>query len=186
MADNLEKLTDEELAALALSDEAAFKLIISRYKDRLFYYLKRLTLLSSDDLDDILQQVFIKIYYNLNGFDSSLKFSSWAYRIAHNEAMNYFRKNKVKTEDLDKAVLADDLSDLEADMDRHLESETVKLVLAELDHKYREVLSLKYFAEKNYQEISDILAKPMGTVATLVNRAKKQFQDKYKIYAGKN
>jgi len=185
MADHFEKLTDEELAALAIKDEAAFKLIISRYKDRLFYYLKRLTLLHNDDLDDILQQVFIKIYYNLNGFDLTLKFSSWVYRIAHNEAMSYYRKNH-RVENLDKIVLIDDLSDLATDLDRQLESSLVAKTLADLDPKYREVLTLKYFSEKNYQEISDILAKPAGTVATLINRAKKQFKVKYQTYAREN
>ncbi len=186
MGDNLEKLADAELAKMALANESAFKLIISRYKDRLFYYLKRLTLLNGDDLEDILQQVFIKVYYNLNGFDPELKFSSWIYRIAHNEAMNHFRRNRVQIVDIDKVILLDDLSDLENDMDRHLEQQVVQRVLADLEPKYREVLSLKYFAEKNYQEISDILVKPAGTVATLINRAKKQFQDKYQKYAGKN
>lgn len=182
-----EYLSDEQLAVLALKDQTHFVTLVSRYKRRLFDYLKFFCRLSDDDVEDILQSVFIKIYYNLNDFDGDLKFSSWAYRIAHNEAVSFLRKKK-KTTDIacDFIENLPHSSDLAEELDLALEQKNVLQVLCLMDEKYREVLLLKYFEQKDYKEISDILRKPMGTVATLINRAKKQFKDKYQTYAGKN
>ncbi len=182
-----EYLSDEQLVVLALKDQAHFVTLVSRYKRRLFDYLKFFCRLSDDDVEDILQSVFIKIYYNLNDFDGDLKFSSWAYRIAHNEAVSFLRKKK-KTTDIicDFIENLPHISNLSEELDLTLEQKNVSQALCLMDEKYREVLLLKYFEQKDYKEISDILRKPMGTVATLINRAKKQFKDKYQIYAGKN
>ena len=63
-----------------------------------------------------------------------------------------------------------------------IEKEKVALVLQELKEEYREILILRFFDHKEYREISDILKKPMGTISTMINRAKKQFKTKYKKY----
>jgi RNA polymerase sigma-70 factor (ECF subfamily) len=128
-----------------------------------------------------LQEVFIKVYRNLNDFDQSLKFSSWIYRIAHNEVISHYRKMKSRpkliTTDNDewlKTIAGSD--DLEKELERKFTSEEIRNILSKIDAKYREVLVLRFLEEKDYKEISDILEKPMGTVATLINRAKKQFK----------
>ncbi|PIU79187.1 MAG: RNA polymerase sigma factor SigW, partial [Candidatus Moranbacteria bacterium CG06_land_8_20_14_3_00_43_56] len=108
-------------------------------------------------------------------------FSSWIYRIAHNQVISQWRKTKSRPqvlkfeadEDFLKFIAADE--DLAGNIERKFTGEEVRDVISRLDGKYKEVLVLKFLEEKDYKEISDILRKPLGTVATLINRAKKQF-----------
>ena len=85
-------LTDEQLVALALGEDRYFETIVERYEKKLQYYIMRFINCSAADAEDIIQDVFVNAYRNLNGFDTSLKFSSWIYRIAHNEAINHLRR----------------------------------------------------------------------------------------------
>ena len=73
------------------NDKELYSEIIRRYEQKLAHYLRKFVS-SPDELEDILQETFIKIYRNLNDFDADRKFSSWVYRIAHNEAVNYLKK----------------------------------------------------------------------------------------------
>jgi len=177
----LEK-TDEELVDLALNGKDYFLYLMRRYEKKLLAYILRISSFNHDDAEDILQEVFIKIYENLNDFDQDLKFSSWAYRITHNEVISHYRKAKARPQaaplDLSDKVLANlsfDL-DIREKVDLDYFKKSVKKILENLDIKYREVLVLRFFEEKNYKEISDILKKPMGTVATLISRAKRQLK----------
>ncbi len=177
-----EEKTDEELVALALKNQDFFSCLVSRYEGKLSRYIRRISGVSQEDVEDLLQEIFIKVYANLNGFDPSLKFSSWIYRIAHNQVISSWRKTKSRPqvlkfeadEDFLKFIAAD--GDLALDTERRFTAEEVRGVIAKLDKKYREVLVLKFLEGKDYNEISDILEKPLGTVATLINRAKKQFR----------
>ncbi|PLX25502.1 hypothetical protein C0580_02480 [Candidatus Parcubacteria bacterium] len=185
MADfnNIENLSDEELVKLTLADQDNFLHIIKRYEIKLSYYIKRISGLVSEDIEDILQEVFIKTYQNLNNFDQKLKFSSWIYRIAHNEVISNWRKRKSRPENVvwDAEKVLDNIVadfDISQDIDRAILSKNMESIFSKMDIKYRDVLVLKFIEDKNYQEISDILEKPMGTVATLINRAKKQFKKK--------
>lgn len=184
--------TDEQLVSLALKDSDAFAELVSRYEAKLLRYVKRLTGLSEESAEDILQEAFLKIYRNLNDFDQSLKFSSWAYRITHNEAINHVRKNKNNNKNLslesdkdDEMNLIEILSsedDVESAAQKAEIKTNVREVLAQMPEDYREVLILRYLEELDYSEISNILRKPMGTVSTLISRAQKMF----KQYAIKN
>ena len=156
---------------------------MNRYSDRLLHYIHRLTNIPSADAEDLLQEIFLKTYQNLNDFDQELKFSSWIYRIAHNQIISNFRKNKNKAQALTQEDtelfferLASDF-DLQEKIDQKLLKEKITGILQQLDPKYREVIILKFLEEKDYTEISDILRKPMGTVATLLNRAKSKLKD---------
>ena len=86
--------TDEELVKLALQKQEHFVYLINRYQHKLLRYIKRISNFSVEETEDILQEVFIKVYRNLEGFDQSLKFSSWIYRIAHNQTISHFRKSR--------------------------------------------------------------------------------------------
>lgn len=178
---NIEKKSDEDLVSLSLKNPDYFLPIVRRYEDKLFRYIRRISNLDKDETEDVLQDVFIKVYKNLNSFDSSLKFSSWVYRIAHNETISNYRKRKNKAEiiqfDVDGSFIKNiaDEYDLEKEFALEELKEKIALILAVLDLKYREVLVLRFLEAKNYSEISDILKKPEGTVATLLNRAKKNF-----------
>ncbi len=176
--------TDLKLVKLSLQDPENFRGIVTRYEQKLFRYIRRFGGLGVECTEDILQETFIKAYRYLNDFDQELSFSSWIYRIAHNETVNYLRKNKNKTIALDVPdeegkilldILADDL-DLEQEMQKKDLSVEVRNILINLSVDFREVLILRYLEQKSYQEISAILKKPEGTVATLINRAKVQFK----------
>jgi RNA polymerase sigma-70 factor, ECF subfamily len=178
-------LSDSQLVTLALKKQDAFEELVNRYESKLFRYVLRFSGLTDQCAEDILQEVFVKIYRNLNDFDPSLKFSSWAYRITRNETINYIRKNKknknlsLQTDDEDTANLIDFLKsedDIPEEIAKKELSAEVHEVLSRLPEKYKEVLVLRYLEELDYSEISDILKKPMGTVATLLNRAKSQFK----------
>ncbi|MFA5925961.1 MAG: sigma-70 family RNA polymerase sigma factor [Parcubacteria group bacterium] len=184
MIDNnsCEKKTDEELVVLALKDQDYFSCLVERYEPKLKRYILRISASTQEDAEDLLQEIFVKVYRNLNDFDPGLKFSSWIYRIAHNQVISQWRKTRVRPqvlkfeadEDFLKFIATDE--DLARDTERKFTGEQVRATISELDPKYREVLVLKFLEGKDYKEISDILEKPLGTVATLINRAKKQFQ----------
>jgi len=174
--------TDEELVALSLEDQGYFWCLIKRYEAKLMRYIIRISGVSKEEAEDILQEVFIKIYQNLNSFDSGLRFSSWVYRITHNQVISNYRKLQARPQnvnwELNEEMLNNIASDLniEREVNNQYLRENIKKVLNNLDKKYREILILRFFEEKTYEEISDILKKPMGTIATLINRAKKHFK----------
>ncbi len=179
---NIKEKSDEELVALTLENQNNFAYIIEKYKLKLGIYIKRISGLADEDVEDVLQDVFIKTYQNLHNFDQDLKFSSWIYRIAHNQTISNFRKLKSRGEDVVVKIDEELINKLASDLD--IESETnikilnqkINLILNKIDKKYREILVLKFFEEKDYKEISDIIKKPMGTVASLLSRSKKEFK----------
>lgn len=173
-----EKYTDEALVDKTLVDADYYGCLVNRYTEALRRYVVRLGS-NASDADDILQEVFLNVYLHLNDFDRKLKFSSWIYRIAHNQTVDIFRHINARP--------TAELTDLEpwqemvrdsnpgVKLDQEILKNKTKIILEQLSPNYREILILKFFAEKDYSEMSDILKKPMGTIATLVNRAKKQF-----------
>lgn len=175
--------TDEELVALTIQNKQRYLYLMQRYEQKLIRYVQRIILCSKEDAEDVVQETFIKTYEHLNDFDTSLKFSSWIYRIAHNEAINALRKisrlpltPRTEEEHFFLESIADS-SDLEEEMLKKMESESVRAALSNISEKYREVLILKFLEEKSYEEISDILKKPVGTVGTLINRAKVKLRE---------
>jgi RNA polymerase sigma-70 factor (ECF subfamily) len=181
--EDISTLSDEEIISLTLKDENFYGVLIERYEEKLTRYILRISGGSKEDVEDTLQDVFISAYKNLNDFDQDLKFSSWIYRIAHNKVISHFRKitarPKTVTYEGDGQLLniLASSEDMAKELERKYTGEEVRSILKTLDEKYREVLVLKFLEEKDYKEISDILEKPMGTVATLINRAKKQFKE---------
>lgn len=186
-----EQMSDEELAGSSIKSEDAFLCLMKRYEQPLFRYIRRITNVREDEAEDLLQEIFIKVYRNLNGFDSNLKFSSWVYRIAHNEIISHYRKgeqNRFSIEldaDNEAKSIAGLLTDTLNVESRYLDKEkakTVRMALEKLPSKYRNILVLRYFEDLDYNEISDILEKPPGSVATLINRAKSKFKKIAKQY----
>ena len=177
---------DTELVSLTLQDPDYFTPLVERYEGKLLRYIKRFSGLGKECAEDVLQEVFLKTYRNLNDFDGELKFSSWIYRITHNETVSYLRKYRSKQTiniENDDPEMINLLDVLESEINvideaRKIEiKEKVRKVLSELPAKYREVLVLRFLEELDYSEISDVLRKPTGTVATLLNRAKTQFKE---------
>ena len=88
--------TDVELVGLSLENQQYFELLVDRYEKKLRRYIKRITYVTSEDQEDMLQNIFLKVYINLNGFNTDLSFNSWIYRIAHNEIIDWSRREKIK------------------------------------------------------------------------------------------
>ncbi len=178
---NSREATDEKLVELALEDVDWFGLLVERYEPRLKRYILRISSFPIETVEEILQDVFLKIWKNLNGFSGSVKFSSWIYRIAHNETISAFRKAKSRGHDqqveLDETLFIPDKTDFVKEFDQQLTAVKIKKTLEHLPEKYREVLVLKFLEDQSYEEIADILRCPMGTVATLISRAKKKFRN---------
>jgi len=180
-----ENMSDEQLVQLSLKDENCYYYLIERYETKILRYIHRATNVNKEDSEDLLQEIFIKIYRNLNGFNQKLKFSSWIYRIAHNEIVRQYHKNKsrktmfsLNDEDDAGNILSQLISDEDiCNIYESREKATkVREILSQLPNKYQEVLVFRYFEGQSYKEISDILRKPPGTVATLINRAKLHFK----------
>lgn len=174
--------TDNELVELSLDNSDHFLCLIKRYESKLLHYIMRISKFRQEDASDILQDVFIKTYYNLNEFNSEFKFSSWIYRIAHNQTVSEIRKKvsrpsiPFEKEDVDRF---EDAFDIVKEIDNSFEREIIDKVLSQLDEKYREVLILRFLDEKDYVEISDILKKPVSTVGNLIARGKILFKEEY-------
>lgn len=177
-------LSDNELIKIIRSkNQEKYSFIMERYHGKLFSYLYRL-IGNKEEVEDILQDVFIKTFRNLKSYDTRKKFSSWIYRIAHNEAINHIKRKSLKKfiswEDIsstkDKLELSESSNVLESIWIRKEETKKVNKALDILPLKYKQVLILRYYSDKSYDEIASILEKPVNTVGTLINRAKKRLQ----------
>ena len=182
-------ISDEELAIrIQKGDNECFSVIMERYTEKLTRYGKRF-LSNTDNIEDIVQDVFIKTYQNIQDFDTSLKFSSWIYRIAHNAFVNGLKKQQ-------KNIISLPYFDLDIFMSHHIyvdpkieEREYKGLVemiekgLDKLKPKYKEVIILHYIEDMSYKDISDILRIPIGTVGIRVMRGRNHLK---KIYTEMN
>ncbi len=175
----VESLSDEKLVEKIRSEDSElFAEIVGRYQQKLYRYLRYLTNRPSE-AEDILQDVFIKAYRNLLGFNTKKKFSSWIYRIAHNEGVNFIKKlNRRKEISLQGSGKIDSIPDgknnsLLDNQERKEIQKKVKECLDELETRYREPLILYYLEDKNYREISDILRTSTNSVGTLIFRGKR-------------
>jgi RNA polymerase sigma-70 factor (ECF subfamily) len=120
---------------------------------------------------DVVQETFIKAFINLRSFDVKKKFSSWIYRIAHNEALNEIKKNHKEVPFEENFDTPSDENIIENFEKKEIASQVEKCV-SKMPLIYSEPLILYSIEDKSYEEISDILRTPIGTVASRINRAK--------------
>lgn len=177
--DICDQFTDKELVEKSLVDIDFFSCLYERFEPELLRYINRITSLSNEEVEDVLQEAFIKIWRNLNDFDHNLSLSSWIYRIVHNETISFWRKRtsggknqNIAFDDHLKETISGDANEIENKQDRE---QAIYLLLEHLPINYKTVLVLKFLEGMSYQEVSDILKIPEGTVATRINRAKKAF-----------
>lgn len=175
-------ITDKELISIIRDkNEERYGEITERYRGKLFAYLYRLVG-QKEEAEDLLQDVFLKAFRNLKSYDNRRKFSSWIYRIAHNEAINHIKRKSLKkfitwenitlTKDKITAAHAGEAVDdawIRKEKNQELEDALDKLPL-----KYKQVLIFRYYSDQSYEEMSEILDKPINTIGTLINRAKKR------------
>lgn len=153
-----ENITDEELVKETLRRPFMYGVLVNRYEDKLRRYIRRVAPVLRYSIDDVLQDIFVKAYEHLRGFDLSLSFSSWMYRIAHNHVVSLLRKQDVRkgTVELgeDEVHLFEKAFEVDGTAQRvSLDRDAVERSMAELGREYREVLTLYYFEEKKYEEM---------------------------------
>ena len=151
-------------------DQELYAVIINRYQAKLLRYAVNL-IKDEANAADIVQAAFIKAFINLKGFNVKKKFSSWIYRIVHNEALNLIKKYQKETPILDKVDFKSE-ENIEINFERQEIAEKIEKCFNQMPLLYAEPLRLYYIDEQTYEEISDILRLPMGTVATRISRAK--------------
>src|SRR5665213_2558213 len=131
---------DEKLVALAATDDRYFEILVERYEAKLQRYIMRFINCNVQDSQDIVQGVFINAYRNLNGFDTGLKFSSWLYRIAHNQAVSHVRRAVARPTvilEVEKLeALASEIN-VENELHRKMDDALLREAVNRLDAKYK-------------------------------------------------
>jgi RNA polymerase sigma-70 factor (ECF subfamily) len=186
--DQLRALDDSELVTAYLNDgERAFDVLVERYQARLLNFIYR-TVGDRERAEDLVQEVFIRVYRHLGRFDRSKKFSTWIYTIASNLAKNELRNRSrnplVFFQSLAKGVAGEeerpvDFEDPRSRPDdmyrkRHLRA-LVEESVAQLPVHHREVFVLRELEGKSYEEIAEITHCNLGTVKSRLNRARSAF-----------
>ena len=173
--------TDEQIAAEVQAGVLdAFGILVERYEAKLTRYARKF-LSDSNDVRDLVQDVCIKAYENIQSFDTTRRFSPWIYRIAHNVFVNALKKKRrepFRFFDADTIFphpVASETADDEAT--RREMREAIEKSLAKLDAKYREPLVLCYFEELSYEEIAEVLAIPKATVGVRLKRGREMLRN---------
>lgn len=168
--------TDEAIVLRVQNgDTEAFGVLVDRYSEKIGRYGRKF-LSTKEDIQDLMQDIFIKAYENIKSFNTSLKFSPWIYRIAHNVYVDHIRKgvrNPFIYVDFDTFLAHPIYEDNEhSASERNQLKEEIDQALDTLDTKYREVLILYFLEDMSYKEIANILSVPVSTVAIRIKRAK--------------
>lgn len=173
-------MEDKEIIALFNKEETkhyGFNLIVSKYQKKV-YWLTRKMVVDHDDANDLTQNVFIKIWHNLDRFREDASLYTWIYRIASNECLNFIKKKK--------KVLFIPIYDLTKELHAKLDSGslidgdeiTIRLqkAILTLPNKQRLVFNMKYFEELQYEEMSSILGTSVGALKASYHHAVKKIE----------
>ncbi len=180
MPQSKRRLTDEQVVRIVQSGKAeSFGILVKRYQAKMLRYARRF-LFNYHDIEDLVQEVFIKAYTNIQSFDASRKFSAWLYRIAHNQFVNAIKKKgKEPMPFFDLDVLLPRLISKDGAEKKTNQREIRQMIersLDKLDFKYREPLILYYFEGLTYREIADVLRIPVATVGVRLKRGRKMIK----------
>jgi RNA polymerase sigma-70 factor (ECF subfamily) len=174
-------LSDAEIIDRSLQDLHYFGCLYDRYETRMLRYIRKISGLSREEAEDILQEAFIRIWTHIHDFQQDLAFHSWLYRIVHNLTISQWRKNTSRLknqEQIQKEYFSPPESgDMQELGLTNAQVDQIQRAVSSLKENYREIIVLRFFENLSYEEISDILKIPEGTVATRINRAKKQLHE---------
>jgi len=155
----------------------AFEVLVNTYKERLYWQIRGIVL-NHDDADDVLQNTFVKVFRNIEGFKSGSKLYTWMYRIATNESLTFLKQKQKKLEVNNEELQNQMLNNLEADM--YFDGNAIQLQLqkaiASLPEKQKLVFQMKYFQELKYEEISEILETSEGALKASYHIATKKIE----------
>ncbi|NVK49213.1 MAG: sigma-70 family RNA polymerase sigma factor [Cyclobacteriaceae bacterium] len=187
-------LEDFELIDRAVieKDQSAYAALMKRYKKAVYFMILKM-IRDADDAEDLTMEAFAKAFKNLHRFKKDYTFSTWLFRIATNNAIDFIRKKKLKTmslnttmsDDSGNAVTIDVEDDENNPQDEFIKSQRIEMVrifVDKLPAKYRKLVQLRYFDELSYEEIAQELDKPLGTVKAQLHRSRELL---YEIASGK-
>ncbi len=177
-------MNDAELISQVLKGNTnAFTFLVNRYQKLVVHITGRL-IQRQDELEDVCQEVFLKVYQNLGKYRNECKLSTWIATIAYNTSINYLRKfKKGDTISSDELPFASNISDNNKaiDFERTDLHQYVRTLIDLLPVQYRTVLTLFHLEEFSYQEIEQITGMPEGTVKSYLFRAKALLKEKLKF-----
>ena len=169
---------EEELVGLLQSgaeSDRAFRILVSEYKERLYWHVRKIVL-DHDDADDVLQNTFVKVFKNIDKFKGDSKLYTWLYRIATNEALTFIKKRAKQQRVTSEEVQQLALSKLKSDV--YFEGDAIQLQLqkaiATLPQKQQLVFNMKYFEEHTYETLSEILDTSVGGLKSTYHIAVKK------------
>ena len=162
-------------------DQQAYAELLSRYKDSIYFMLLKIVN-NKDDAEDLTIEAFGKAFKNLHQYSPKYAFSTWLFKIANNNCIDFLRKKKSLTVSFDNnpseigidnniSFKASDL-DPEEDMIRNQKTIIMRNIVKKLKPRYRNLLELRYFKEYSYEEIATELDLPLGTVKAQLFRAR--------------
>lgn len=171
----------EKFADPSQRDEA-FTLLLRKYQQKIYWHIRRMVI-DHADADDLVQDVFIKVWKNLDKFREDSRLYTWIYRIATNECITFLNKKKqkqhVSLDDDSSAYLTDTLKD-SAYFDGNRAQEKLQKALLTLPDKQRLVFNMKYFEDLKYDEISEILGTTVGGLKASYHIAVKKIEQYFK------
>lgn len=169
------------IAEALQGNQRAYERLVAKYERALYHHILRLVR-SRDDVDDLVQETFIKAFAALESYTPQYAFSTWLYKIATNHAIDHLRKRRVSTTSIDKPIQTKDgemqmeLPDDTYRPDKPLVEDQRRTLLAEaveqLPDKYRRVIEMRHQQEMAYEDIADTLGLPLGTVKAHIFRAR--------------
>ena len=143
--------------------DAAFRTLVSKYKERLYWHIRKIVL-DHDDTDDVLQNTFIKVFNNIHRFKGDSMIYTWMYRIATNESLTFIQKRAKMRNVSMEDVIEHAISKLESDV--YFEGKSIQIQLqkaiATLPQKQQLIFNMKYFDDLTYKELSEILDTSIG------------------------
>jgi RNA polymerase sigma-70 factor, ECF subfamily len=183
--ENLRDLTDGELLAKAITGrEDSFEELVRRYQRPITNYVYRMVG-NYDAALDVTQEVFIKVYNSMSRYSSEYKFSTWLYKISHNAAIDYLRRNSNQTQSLEtensdgtfQLQFESKRPSPELERERSEWREEIAAVVKCLPTGYRELILLRHTQDLSYEEIAEITNLPLGTVKNRLFRAREMMRD---------
>ncbi|MCH7548646.1 MAG: RNA polymerase sigma factor [Candidatus Krumholzibacteriota bacterium] len=169
--------TDHELITRSLQgSQKAFRDLLERHHATAWAVVRGV-LGDRDEVEDVIQQVYVKVFRGLARFRGDARFSTWLYQIARNEAINAVKKRRMDTTSIDNVVLvAPEKESPDAVMQRSRAGSELEAAMSRIDEKYRLAIELRYMGEHSYEEIAEIMDLPLGTVKTYIHRGKAELK----------
>jgi len=177
MVVNVTPITENELISDLKSgtNEAAFSTLVAQYQERLYWHIRNMVK-NHEDADDILQNVFIKVYRSIQGFKGDSKLYTWLYKIATNETITFLNKRAKRLQISSEELQTQLVDNLESDV--YFEGSEIQLKLQKaismLPMKQQQVFQMKYFEDLKYEEMSVILETSVGALKSSYHIAVKK------------